>query len=106
MVIFAYDKLEEGVIPEVEVFSKMLSYFGPLPLGLMEHIKVSNWCGVLTILDQSFDENTPRKPFFLWRDIEGLEPGDKEFFERILKLDPALRPSATELLKDKWFISP
>lgn len=106
MVIFAYDKLEEGVIPEVEVLSNMLSYFGPLPMGLMEHIRGSNWCGVLIALDQSFDKDTPRKPFTLWRDIEELEPGDKEFLGQILTLDPGLRPSAKELLKDDWFISP
>ena len=106
MVVFAYDKLEEGVEPEVEVLSNMLSYFGPLPVGLLQHIKDSRWCDVLTTLDQSFDKSNPRKPFSLWRDIEGLEAEDKEFFKRILHLDPGLRPSAEELLDDKWFVSP
>ena len=106
MVIFAYDKLEEGVSPEAAVLSNMLSYFGPLSPGLIEHLKDSPWCDVLTILDQSFDESTPRKPFSLWRDIQGLEANDKEFFERIIRLDPGLRPSAEELLEDKWFFSP
>jgi hypothetical protein len=39
MVIFAYDKLEDGVMPEVEVLSNMLSYFGPLPPALLEHVR-------------------------------------------------------------------
>lgn len=106
MVIFAYDMLDDGVEPEVEVLSNMLSYFGPLPEGLTEHIRNSPWREVLIALDQSFDVDTPRKPFFLWRDIEGLEPGDKEFFGRILNLDPGLRLTAEELLKDQWFQSP
>lgn len=106
MVIFAYDDLEEGVLPEVEVLSNMLSYFGPLPWGLIEHIKEATWCQVLTGLDESFDKETPRKPFSLWRDIEELNPGDKEFLGRILNLDPSLRPSAEELLNDQWFHSP
>ena len=106
MAIFAYDELEDGVLPEVEVLSNMLSYFGPLPLGLIEHIRDSPCCHVLIGLDQSFDINTPRNPFFLWRDIEGFEPGDKEFFGRILNLDPGLRPPAEELLNDQWFHSP
>ena len=92
-------------MPEVEVLSNMLSYFGPLPEGLIEHLRGSEWCHVLTRLDQSFDESTPRMPFALWKNIEGIEPGDKEFFGRILKLDPELRPSAEELLKDEWFTS-
>lgn len=106
MVIFAYDKLEEGVTPEIEVLSNMLSYLGPLPWGLIEHIKDSPWCHALIALDQSFDKETPRNPFFLWRDIEGLEPGDKEFFGPILNMDPGLRPPAEELLNDRWFRSP
>ena len=106
MAIFAYDDLEDGVKPEVEVLFNMLSYFVPLPLGLIEHIRDSPWCHVLIGLDQSFDINNPRKPFFLWRDIEGLVPGDKEFFGRILNLDPGLRPSAEQLLNDQWFYSP
>ena len=106
MVIFAYDQLEDGVEPEVEVLSNMLSYFGPLPEGLTKHIQDSPWREVLIALDQSFDTNTPRKPFCLWRDIEGLESGDREFFGRILNLDPALRPSAEELSKEGWFPCP
>ena len=100
MVIFAYDELEAGVIPEVEVLSNMLSYFGPLPQGLVEYIRGSHWCHILT------NESTPRKPFALWKEIEGLELGDKEFLGRILNLDPQLRPSAKQLLEDEWFTSP
>ncbi|KAL8696805.1 MAG: hypothetical protein Q9201_007469 [Fulgogasparrea decipioides] len=105
MVIFAYDKLEEGVMPEVEVLSNMLSYFGPLPPGLIEHVRDSSWCHILAMLDQSFDKCTPRMPFALWKDVDGIEPGDKEFLGRILNLDPQLRPSAKELLEDEWFTS-
>lgn len=65
MVIFAYDELEDGVEPVVEVLSNMLSYFGPRPEGLVEHIQQGSvWSQVLKDLDQSFDANTPRKPFF------------------------------------------
>ena len=106
MVIFAYDTLEDGVLPEIEVLSSMLSYFGPLPAALIEHVKDSFWCPVLVGLDQSFDKNTPRKPFSLWRDIAGLERDDKKFLGRLLNLAPGLRPTAEELLKDLWFLSP
>lgn len=88
------------------MLSNMLSYFGPLPSGLTEHIRDSPWRDVLISLDQSFDVNTPRKPFSLWGDIEGLEIGDKEFFGRILNLDPGLRPPAEELLNHQWFHYP
>lgn len=106
MVIFAYDQLEDGVLPEVEVLANMLSYFGPPPGGLTEYVRDSPWRQVLLLLDQSFDINAPRKPFRLWRDIEELEPGDKEFLGRILNLDPGLRLSAEELLNAQWFQRP
>jgi len=103
MVILAYDQLEDGVLPEVEVLINTLSYFGPLPLALFNHMGDRHWSYTLVQLDQSFDEENPRMPFALWRDIEGLEPSDKEFFGRILNLDPGLRPSAEELLNDERF---
>jgi serine/threonine protein kinase len=107
MVIFAHDKLEDGVMPEVEVLSNMLSnmlsYFGPLPPALLEHVRDPQWCSVLTHLDQSFNTDNPRKPFSLWRDIEGLEAGDKEFFGQLLNLAPGNRPTAEDLLKHSWF---
>lgn len=84
----------------------MLSYFGPLPPALVEHLKDSPWWQVLIALDQSFDKITPRKPLSFWRDIEGLEPGDEEFLGWLLNLAPGLRPAAEELLKHPWFFSP
>lgn len=39
MVIFAYDDWAGGVLPEVQVLSHMLSYFGPLPPRLVKRSK-------------------------------------------------------------------
>ena len=101
----AYDDLEEGVLPEVAILDNMLSYFGPLPLGLFEHVKSSPWSHVLVLLDQSFNKEYRRKPFRLWKGY-GLQDEDKAFFGRILNLDPGKRPSADELLVDPWFSTP
>ncbi|KAL8727174.1 MAG: hypothetical protein Q9166_006211 [cf. Caloplaca sp. 2 TL-2023] len=106
MVVFAYDELEEGVLPEVEVLSNQLSYFGPLTRGLLDLVGDSPWRQVLLNLNNSFDKDYPALPFSMWKDIDGLEPGDKEFFLRIMKLDPDERPSAEELLEDPWFSCP
>ncbi|KAL8948598.1 MAG: hypothetical protein Q9222_005225 [Ikaeria aurantiellina] len=103
-VMFAYDDLMEGVLPEMEVLNNMLTYLGPLPPGLLEHIKKNQfWCQALIALEEDFGEDQPRKPLLLWKGFDELLPGDKEFFVRILNLDPALRPSAEELLNDTWF---
>lgn len=103
--ILAYDDLAEGVLPEVQIVANMLSYFGPLSLGLFEYVKSSPWSHVLVQLDQSFNKECPRKPFRLW-EFDELHAEDKAFFGRILNLDPEQRPSAEELLVDPWFSIP
>ena len=81
----------------------MLLYFGPLSPGLVKYVKNSPWCQVLIDFDRSFDKNTPRKLFRLWKDIKGLKPCDKEFFGQILNLNPILKPPVKELLNEQWF---
>ena len=43
-----------------------------------------------------------KKPFSRISEQE-MSGEDKEFILRIMKLDPRDRPSARELLQDKWF---
>ncbi|KAI4266819.1 MAG: hypothetical protein LQ337_008649 [Flavoplaca oasis] len=102
---FAYGKLEEGVLPEVEVLTKQLSYFGPVPDGLVKLMGDSVWAQVLVMLNNSFGEEQLAQPFYLWTNVTSLDPSDKDFFLRVMKLDPAERPTAEELLDDRWFIT-
>lgn len=88
------------------MISNMLSYFRPLPPGLMEHIGMSPWCHVLTSLGRNFGQNTHGEPYSFWRDIDGLGPDDEKIFRRVLNLDPMMKPSAEEVLNDQWLISP
>ncbi|KAL8978580.1 MAG: hypothetical protein Q9205_005863 [Flavoplaca limonia] len=100
---FAYGKLEEGVLPEVEVLTKQLSYFGPVPDGLVKLMGDSVWAQVLVMLNNSFGEEQLAQPFCLWINVTSLDSSDKDFFLRVMKLDPAERPTAEKLLEDLWF---
>jgi serine/threonine protein kinase len=40
---------------------------------------------------------------FSWTTSAEVSDADKAFILRIMKLDPRDRPTATELLEDKWF---
>lgn len=90
----------------------MLSLFGPLPSGLREHIKINPakwvpiWVNDALFMKNDVGEYIPREPLPLWKDQEDVEQDDRDFVGRILNLDPKLRPSAQELLKDEWFLSP
>ncbi|KAI4249588.1 MAG: hypothetical protein L6R42_008921, partial [Xanthoria sp. 1 TBL-2021] len=100
LVVFAYGELEEGVPAEVEVLSNQISYFGPVPKGLLELMGDSVWAQVLLTLNNGFDKDYPARPFHLWKNVKGLEPSDKVFFLRVMKLDPEERPTAEKLLED------
>ena len=67
MNIFGFGKkeVEEGVSPEMVILKRMISYFEPLPMGLLEHLDSDDWCGALIILRRSFNEDNPRLPFSL-----------------------------------------
>ncbi|KAL8926631.1 MAG: hypothetical protein Q9172_001706 [Xanthocarpia lactea] len=107
-VVFAYDDLEEGVLPEIAVVCNQLSYFGPLTKGLFDLMATrdSVWGPVFLELNNSFDSENPAKPFALWKGFDEFLPGDKEFFLRMMKLTPANRPTAEKLLEDPWFSLP
>ena len=66
----------------------------------------SVWGSVFLGLMDSFDDEHPPKPFALWTGIDEFLPGDKESFLKIMKLDPADRPTAGKLLEDAWFSLP
>lgn len=66
--IFGFDRddLEEGESPEMHVLKRMISYFGPLPMGLLEHVNQDEWCLAMIELRKSFNKDNPRQPFSLW----------------------------------------
>lgn len=104
---FEREKLEEGVLPEIEVLERMISYFGPVPEGLLEHINQDHWCIALIQLSRSFNEANPAKPFSLWSEqgFQHLDSHFKRLVGRMMDLDPAKRATVNELLKDPWWYS-
>lgn len=45
-----------------------------------------------------------RQPFKNWATDE-IAPADRDFICKLMQLDPEKRPSAKELLQDRWFSS-
>ncbi|PGG99668.1 STE/STE20 protein kinase [Helicocarpus griseus UAMH5409] len=85
---------------ELDILAKYHIYFGPYPSSYGD-LADKETLGILTFV---MDGVPPEKmkPFSLASQRE-ISTEDKEFILRIIKLDPRDRPTAKELLKDKWF---
>lgn len=99
--LFNPGKVEEGVLPEIAVLEVMCQKFGPFPPGLKAYIGDETWVRVLDMLNAEVSGQVVA-PFSLWTPKE-IEPDDKAFVMRVMKLDPWERKTARELLADPWF---
>jgi hypothetical protein len=85
---------------DIKILKKHHQCFGPFPESY-EQIADQERLAVLVWIMQ----NTPSesmKPFRLTTSREICEE-DKSFVLKVMKLDPRDRPTASELLKDRWF---
>ena len=67
----------------------------------LKHLRVTRPVKNLVHSQEYINDNSLMKPFIAAKDPE-LEEDDKRFICGITKIDPRDRPTATELLQDKW----
>ncbi|OJJ42304.1 hypothetical protein ASPZODRAFT_155405 [Penicilliopsis zonata CBS 506.65] len=101
--IFKLDVLPDHEDYDLKILLKHHRCFGPFPESY-EQIVDKQRLAVLVWVMQSSPPETLR-PFHLTTTQEICEE-DKSFVLRAMKLDPRNRPSAKQLLKDKWFHPP
>ncbi|KAJ9244965.1 hypothetical protein DTO169E5_1346 [Paecilomyces variotii] len=85
---------------ELKILQRQCEFFGPFPLTYRE-ICPREKLNILAYIMQSVPPEN-KKPFSRITERE-VSKEDKEFILKIMKLDPRERPSAAELLRDKWF---
>ena len=88
----------------MHVLIRQLTTFGPAPASyasLIADEDDSRW-EALGAAVQFVQENDRIRPFALARE-KCLTEDDKEFLLKVMKFDPRDRPTAGELLGDKWF---
>jgi len=86
------------------IIIRQLAHFGPVPISYLDLIPkedTENW-SILATAVQFIKDNNRQRPFNLIQD-ECLTDEDREFLLKVMKLDPRDRPTAEELLQDKWF---
>lgn len=96
----------------------MVSYFGPVPDELLEHIsddENDDWRRILGVLNTSYGTGgEPWQSFSKWGDevfpylsheegFQHLDPEFKRFIGRMMMLAPAKRAMVDELLEDPWW---
>jgi casein kinase II subunit alpha len=89
----------------IHILIRQLATFGPFPASyetLIADCDNSRWDVIGNALE-FIQENEMIKPFALAKD-KCLTEEDKEFILKIMKFDPRDRPTAGELLEDKWFM--
>jgi serine/threonine protein kinase len=72
-------------------------FFGPFPLSYTGIARPET----LGLLTEVMNGVPKRKPFQMLQDKD-LTKADKEFLLKVMKLDPRSRPTAAQLLEDKW----
>jgi casein kinase II subunit alpha len=88
----------------IHVLIRQLAHFGPIPESYADLISmedVETWT-ILANANQWIKNNHKARPFDLIQD-DCLTEEDRTFLLKIIKLDPRDRPTAKQLLQDKWF---
>ncbi|KAE9378289.1 alpha/beta-hydrolase [Stipitochalara longipes BDJ] len=88
----------------IHIIIKQLAHFRPVPKSYIDLIprKDSYRWTILGSATQYIKENQKQRPFKIIED-DCLTEEDREFLLKVMKLDPRDRPTARQLLQDKWF---
>lgn len=95
---------EAGIEPELEILSRLITFFGPVSPELIAHINDERWCNILMTLSEATAED-PGMRFSHWKeeDFPNLDPETKTVISKMTKLNPAERATISEVLKDPWW---
>ncbi|KAK5139173.1 hypothetical protein LTR04_003826 [Oleoguttula sp. CCFEE 6159] len=88
----------------IHVLIQQARFFGPFPLSYEDVIDAEQ-NRVLAAILYYIEEHELRKPFSMLQDEE-VTGEDKDFICKVMKMDPRDRPTAKQLLADKWFKLP
>ncbi|KAH7317235.1 kinase-like domain-containing protein [Rhexocercosporidium sp. MPI-PUGE-AT-0058] len=88
----------------IHIIIRQLAHFGPVPKSYIDLIPREDgdrW-SILASATQYIKDNQKQRPFQLIED-DCLTEEDRGFLLKVMKWDPRDRPTAKQLLQDKWF---
>ncbi|GFG14569.1 hypothetical protein IFM61392_08523 [Aspergillus lentulus] len=95
---------EAGIEPELEILGRLITYFGPVPPELVEHVNDQRWGKLLIELSEATADD-PDMRFNQWKEelFPNLDAETKRMISRMTKLNPAERATMSEILEDRWW---
>ncbi|KAK7757180.1 hypothetical protein SLS62_000729 [Diatrype stigma] len=99
---------EDGISPSRYVLSCLFHYFGPPPEGLLRKVGGEKAKVMIRIWEEDYQNSVGENELGRFQEWDEhrfplLDPDTKRFLSRILNLDPAKRPTITEVLEDPWW---
>lgn len=86
---------------------RLISFFGPVPSGLVAHVQDENWGKIMMAISESTADGGPAGPgrFAKWeeKDYPNLDSEAKRMLLRMVNLDPSKRVTMEEILEDTWW---
>lgn len=91
-----------------EILVRHISYFGPLPEGLLQQVDDKVWCSILQAASRIAEEvinDDPNMRFEQWPEelAPNLTPGAKSMISKMMNLDPAARATINDVLENPWW---
>jgi serine/threonine protein kinase len=95
---------EAGIEPELEIMSRLITFFGPVPPGLITHVNDPKWTDILKDLSEATSDD-PSMRFDQWTEdvFPNLVSEAKRVISRMTKLNPTERATMLEVLRDPWW---
>lgn len=93
-----------GIEPELEIMSRLITYFGPISPQTIKHIDDQRWGAILMELSEK-TVGDPNMRFDQWTEevFPNLDAETKRFISRMTKLSPTERATMSQILVDPWW---
>lgn len=95
---------EAGIEPELEIMSRLVTFFGPVPPGLITSVNDERWGAILMELSETTADDSSMR-FNQWTEetFPNLNTETKRVITMMTKLDPQERATMSQIMKDPWW---
>ncbi|KAL3474299.1 kinase-like domain-containing protein [Aspergillus californicus] len=95
---------ELGIEPELEIMGRLITFFGPVPSGLIAHVNNERWGTLMIELSMATADDLSMQ-FNEWKEemFPNLDSKTKRFILSMTQLDPGKRATISQVMEDSWW---